>query len=316
MSHIKVHRSGLRSDLSRMEEVKSRLCSVENGIRDVDVNMDSRSEAFDKMRRRIADIQGDLQEQIRKFAAMEDGLERALEYYFTCEARIAGGVSGGSEMSSAGTGGDGQTTDSAVAIGVGISAVGAGVWLWNWINESAPDWGWGDSDRAREVRQDKAMAQAIKSVLKQERYTKKYWKKADYNERVEILTELFHTLNDILGIDVQAIHIEPLESEPGYILNGMLSRYSDGHMEMFLNREWVEKDSGYDQIMETLCHEMRHGYQYSVVEHPERYIVSEETVNAWRDNFNDYKTTEEDGYDAYRQQSVEADARKFAERVV
>ena len=54
----------------------------------------------------------------------------------------------------------------------------------------------------------------------------------------------------------------------------------------------------------------------SVVEHPERYVVSEETVNAWRDNFNDYKTTEEDGYDAYRQQSVEADARKFAERVV
>ncbi|HIQ98594.1 MAG TPA: hypothetical protein IAB23_02800 [Candidatus Scybalocola faecavium] len=319
--NIKVSSSGIKGNLSQMEEIKAKLSSVESGIGNVDAAMDSHSAAFEKMRRRITDIQGDLQDQIRKFAAMEDGLERALEYYFACENRV---TESASDLSGAGVGGPGhgadggQETESAVIAGIGIGGAlaGFGTWFWNWINETAPEWGWGDSDRAKEVRQDKAMAESIKTVLKEERYTKKYWKKADYDERVEILTELFHTLNDILGINVREIHIEHLDAEPGYILNGYLSYYGNGYMEMYLNRDWVEKDSGYDQIISTLCHEMRHGYQHAVVDHPENYIVSNETVTAWRDNFNDYKTTEEDGYSAYRKQSVEADARSFSDKVI
>lgn len=75
--------------------------------------------------------------------------------------------------------------------------------------------------------------------------------------------------------------------------------------------------NSYDQIMNTMAHEMRHGYQHSVCDNPEQYEnVTEETMEVWRDNFNDYKRTDKDGFKAYRNQPVEKDARKFADRVI
>jgi hypothetical protein len=38
--------------------------------------------------------------------------------------------------------------------------------------------------------------------------------------------------------------------------------------------------------------------------------VSQEEVESWEDNFDDYKTSKDDGFDAYHDQPVEADARE------
>jgi len=38
--------------------------------------------------------------------------------------------------------------------------------------------------------------------------------------------------------------------------------------------------------------------------------IGEAEVEEWRDNFDDYQTTKDDGYDAYRDQPVEKDARE------
>ena len=86
--NIKVSSSGIKGNLSQMEEIKAKLSSVESGIGNVDAAMDSHSAAFEKMRRRITDIQGDLQDQIRKFAAMEDGAGESLGVLLCLRNRV------------------------------------------------------------------------------------------------------------------------------------------------------------------------------------------------------------------------------------
>ena len=99
--NIKVSSSGIKGNLSQMEEIKAKLSrwKAESGM--WMLLWTAILPPLRKMRRRITDIQGDLQDQIRKFAAMEDGLERALEYYFACENRV---TESASDLSGAGVG--------------------------------------------------------------------------------------------------------------------------------------------------------------------------------------------------------------------
>ena len=65
-------------------------------------------------------------------------------------------------------------------------------------------------------------------------------------------------------------------------------------------------------VMRTMIHEMRHAYQHAVVNNPDKFNVSEETRKQWAANFNDYKSAKTDGYDAYVEQPIEYDAKRFA----
>lgn len=56
---------------------------------------------------------------------------------------------------------------------------------------------------------------------------------------------------------------------------------------------------------------MRHAYQHAAVDNPTDYQVSQEMIDMWEENFDNYITSEE-GFDNYRNQPVEADARQFA----
>ncbi len=305
---IKVEKSKVLQSISQMETIRSKLKNVEASIGNVDAGIDAQSAAMDYMRRRLADIRDDLGDQIRKFAAMEDGLERALEYYFGCENRITG---------------NGEASEKALDLNSGSGILGdiSGFFsgIVEWLEDLFVEWGWLESDREKELKKDRAMASSIASMLTQERYSEEYWKKAGYEEREQILTELYNELNEIMGIHVEEILFKDIEDEPGYITYGYLSHWTGNdqtHMTMTLNKKILQDPDGYRQAIDTLCHEMRHGYQHSVVENPDNYIVSEEMANAWRNNFNDYKTTEDDGYDAYRNQIVESDARNFAFKVL
>lgn len=73
----------------------------------------------------------------------------------------------------------------------------------------------------------------------------------------------------------------------------------------------MDIEESYREIFDTIRHELRHGYQHATVDDPQNFIVSPETTKIWEDNFDDYKTIEEDGFLEYRDQPVEADARSF-----
>ena len=65
-------------------------------------------------------------------------------------------------------------------------------------------------------------------------------------------------------------------------------------------------------LMTTITHEMRHAYQYEAVRHPDRYKVTQETVDAWKESIRTYGEEQAKGYEAYRQILIERDARWFA----
>jgi|GEM_PF-2377057 uncharacterized protein YukE len=71
------------------------------------------------------------------------------------------------------------------------------------------------------------------------------------------------------------------------------------------------------EVLNTVAHETRHSVQHYLVNHPEERPkeMSEEKVNAWKENFENYLTPEDD-FEGYRKQPVEKDARDFAAQAV
>lgn len=65
----------------------------------------------------------------------------------------------------------------------------------------------------------------------------------------------------------------------------------------------------------TILHETRHGFQKVAVDNPEKYGITKETMQIWKNNFANYKSSELD-YEAYYNQPIEVDARNFADGIV
>ena len=70
------------------------------------------------------------------------------------------------------------------------------------------------------------------------------------------------------------------------------------------------------RVVNTLHHELRHGYQYQMVDDLNADLLSgEERVQAetFAENFRNYKTVKKHGHEAYSSQPVEVDARHYGE---
>ena len=75
---------------------------------------------------------------------------------------------------------------------------------------------------------------------------------------------------------------------------------------MCINEDLLADAGNYKQIMDTMAHEMRHGYQHAVVENPDAFQVDSNTVTEWRNNIQNYKRIEKDGFKAYRDPTAKA----------
>lgn len=218
---------------------------------------------------------------LSKFAIMEDGLERTVELYLQCERRLSGG-------------------DSQKALDINV-------W-WNNVKNWIKNGIWHNPKKSDRTQNDMAMATELKTMLQSKKYSKETWKKSSVDERKKILESLLKEMQKIFGISLIHLEIKSIKSEPGYVTYGYYSDYS----KLICINEDSLSDSLYDKVMETMAHEMRHAYQYAVVRNPQSYQVDQKTVDEWRDNFKDYKTVDDDGYKAYRDQPIEKDARDFA----
>jgi len=104
-----------------------------------------------------------------------------------------------------------------------------------------------------------------------------------------------------------------------------LGVYDDSDYGIFMNRAGEannEKLLGDDPelALRTYAHEWRHSYQWEQAtrwEKPQfmRLIDDPDQAMQWSENIRNYKEPDED-YDAYRNQSVERDARNFADKLV
>ena len=66
------------------------------------------------------------------------------------------------------------------------------------------------------------------------------------------------------------------------------------------------------ELTDTIAHETYHQLQQEAVENPDKFGVSAEQANAWRDNYDNYWSQEDDPQ-AYREQPLEASAWAFGE---
>lgn len=292
--------SKVKASVNDLGGISERLRNVQTKVNGISHQMKAGSSSFLDVSNVLAGEAGNLDALISKLAVLEDGLEKAVALYLEYEKNLSdGAVQKISDFS-----------NPSVTASKDLSGI-KDWWsnLTDWIETGV----WNDSEKADRIRNDKAMASELKDLLKSKRYSKKTWKKATVVEREQILKDLFEEMQDIYGVSLKKIEFTPIESEPGYTIYGY---YEDTSKLICINSDLLSKSSNYDKIMDTMAHEMRHAYQHAVVDNPEKYKVDEKTVDEWSENFNDYKTTDVDGYAAYRDQPIEKDARKFASWVV
>lgn len=173
---------------------------------------------------------------------------------------------------------------------------------------------------------DLYLQQEIKKMRKENRFSEKTWKNSDLDERKAILQEYVNQIALLMGLPVGAINWT--YREPTYSGNQMyfnMGAYSPDTNRININAWVLEHGDGKGidtyGLLRTLAHEMRHYYQNEAVRHPDQYVVTEETIRAWQESIDNYKSqsqfmaegmTEAAAYQAYRDQEIERDARHFA----
>ncbi|MGH3347575.1 MAG: hypothetical protein ACRDO4_11390 [Nocardioides sp.] len=146
------------------------------------------------------------------------------------------------------------------------------------------------------------------------------WQDMSEDERRAVLEEIAEKRAEEAGIEDFEIRIEDLEDQDGDGTDDDPTTDSRG--------SWSEDDrvlrideGNLDDptIIGTVAHELRHAQQHQAVDDLPFWPwedfhgppgVSQEEVEDWEENFDDYKTSQDDGFEAYHSQPVEEDARE------
>lgn len=177
--------------------------------------------------------------------------------------------------------------------------------------------------QAQEREMDLYLQNAIQDILEKDRYSEQVWENASMIEREAILNEYLQEVAAVMGVQIGKINY--IYSVPSNGTYKMGSYSSTLHL-ININR-WVLINGGRDgvtdsyNLMYTIVHEMRHAYQHVACRNPEQFIVTEETIEAWQQSIDNYRSQRDfikegmdadDAYIAYRNQTIERDARWFA----
>lgn len=156
---------------------------------------------------------------------------------------------------------------------------------------------------------DHYLSDACAALRNEERFSEETWYKATPKEREQILRDYLVEVNKIMGTERPTLIIEKMEKE------SLMGSYNGDTNTIRINSPRLSDADSY-RLMKTIVHESRHGYQHQACEHPEKFMVSKETLDQWRENFKpgNYKTAKSDGWDAYARQPVEWDAMNFAQQ--
>lgn len=170
--------------------------------------------------------------------------------------------------------------------------------------------------KEQEKAHDLAMQKEVFDLLKNDQFSKETWAKATVEQRKQILMALVPAIAGVYGIHTpEHIVIKSLGANTR-------GSYSDKTDTVCINEDYLSRPDSY-AITQTMIHEMRHAYQHEVVKNPENFTVSEETVAAWRDNFEPghYRGVGREApdghrytYEEYVTQPIEWDAKNFAKQ--
>ncbi len=182
----------------------------------------------------------------------------------------------------------------------------------DWLTDKNPD-EYDTTNSEQEKAADDAMKQELWNVLQDEKYSQENWDKASVEERKQILQDYMNEVAKIYGLQDVTPNIiwDPNATyESSTITWGY---YTHAKHTVTLNEQALLDSVGsWDsyELLETVSHELRHAYQHEAIDHPTDYMVTQETIDEWDDNFDNYISSDTD-YTNYRNQPVEVDARDF-----
>ncbi|MBR3524722.1 MAG: hypothetical protein IKO11_02650 [Lachnospiraceae bacterium] len=186
--------------------------------------------------------------------------------------------------------------------------------FWDWITGKKAD-DYDITSDEQEKAADEAMKRQLWEVLQDEKYSQENWDRASIEERKQILQDYMYEVMKIYGLkDVKPTIV--WDPNATYEDDGVtMGYYSPDRHTVTLNEnvlsDGISWCDSYD-LLATVSHELRHAYQHEAVDHPTRFMVSQDTIDAWADNFKPGHYIDPDvDYDGYLDQPVERDARDF-----
>ena len=184
--------------------------------------------------------------------------------------------------------------------------------FWDWLTRKEPD-DYATTTNEQEKAADNALKKRLWRVLQDDKYSPENWDNASLAERKQILQDYMAEVIKIYGLK----HVHPnINWDPkATYANDTVSwgYYTHSTHTVTLNEQVlsdrITKWDSYN-LLATVSHELRHAYQHEAVDHPTDFMVSQETIDSWKHNFDHYISPDKN-YQGYRDQPVEVDARDF-----
>lgn len=177
-----------------------------------------------------------------------------------------------------------------------------------------------DEYEVHEVYDDRYRLSENIDVIKKIR-TNEEFQSLSYDEKCEVVRALLYCEARYLGLEEINLEFKELRDTT-------LGQYDHSTRTITINSKPLKDGSlnggSNEEVAMTVLHEARHYYQHLLTESyiaatPEQrnlYAYTHEGVSYWLENFNDYKTAEDEcsvgEYMAYRSQPIEEDARYWA----
>jgi hypothetical protein len=139
------------------------------------------------------------------------------------------------------------------------------------------------------------------------------WRELNLEQRTEVLQNAHNAVAATYRFKPCPVEIVPLSPK-------RFGEFSEETGIIKINRRLVAGNNNI-QSLQTLLHESRHAYQWHFLQPVRRGFgwLSEADwtlAQEWSDNFDDYKTAEQNSFQEYSNQPIEVDARSFAETVI
>lgn len=317
MTTYKINTAQASNSTAQLRNIGSSLNTLQSQLHTVRTSMDVQTLSINRLKALIRTSESNILDIAADMDTLAEALDTVINYYISTENSILSTI--GCAAPSADT-----TADSDGAFRNWIQQLidRFREWLISIGIDLNPTEG--TITKSQEEEHDLYMRSQIDALLEQERFSESYWANASVEERKEILNEYLQEVAAIMGLSIGAINFTYTE---GQTVNGV-TYFNMGSYNSRMNRvsinEWVLEHPSINSysLMETIVHEMRHAYQHAACENPENFNVSAETIAQWQESFDNYRSSSDymrdygmsqsEAHEAYRNQAVEQDARRFA----
>ena len=298
MSEFNVNTQNLRNQSENIRRIQEELRSEQENIADAIRYLRGKSGSLERISRKLDRLDDRLLEEAAKMGSMAEALVYIVNTYEKTESIVSEAYAENALTQQVNDADKNQSFLEKIRL-----------WILEWLNMFKKE-ETGEQSEARRMEQehDLFMQSEIFNLLETEAYSKETWKNASIEERKQMLTNLLREICRIMGIDVN-------ENVNFADLGGSTrGTYSSSTNTVSINTSYLSRSDGY-QVIYTMIHEMRHAYQHAAIENPGNFNVSPETIEQWKNNFSNYKSTSKGNtYEEYVAQPVEYDAKNFAKQ--